>query len=89
MSARIPEKKVRKEITLENPSPKSVSESESNNSEEELLEKENEVGSESDCNKKSSQKIISRNPEKHTKIEICPEYQTVSKVKACAIFFVM
>ena len=37
MSARIPEKKVRKEITLENPSPKS--ESESNNSEEELLER--------------------------------------------------
>ena len=82
VSARIPEKNLKKEITNENPIPKSISES--NSSDEELLEKE-EVGS--DCHKISSQKIKLRYPEKHAKIENCPESLTVSKVKAFAIFF--
>ena len=85
MSARKPEKRIRKEITIENPSPNSISESESN-SDEEILEIEEEGP---DGNKKSSQKIITRNPEKHTKIEICPEYLTVSKVKTCFFSFYM
>ena len=83
MSAIIPEKNVRKEITIKNPRQKSISESETNNND--TTSEEEEEGFH--CNKKSSPKIISRNPEKHTKIEICPEYQTVSKVKACVIFY--
>ena len=78
-SAKKPEKKFRKEITIEDP----ISESESN-SDEEILEIEEEGP---DGNKKSSQKIITRNPEKHTKIEICPEYLTLSKVKTYFLFF--
>ena len=80
-SAKKPEKKFRKEITIEDP----ISESESN-SDEEILEIEEE---DPNGNKKSSQEIITRNPEKHTKIEICPEYLTLSKVKLIFFSFYM
>ena len=83
VAARIPEKNLKKKITIENPIPKSISESESN-SDEEILEIEEE---DPNGNKKSSQEIITRNPEKHTKIEICPEYLTLSKVKTYFLFF--
>ena len=79
ISAKKPGKKIRKEITIEDP----ISESESN-SDEEILEIEEE---DPNGNKKSSQEIITRNPEKHTKIEICPEYLTLSKVKTYFLFF--
>ena len=76
-SAKKPEKEFRREITIEDP----ISES---NSDEEILEIEEE---DPNGNKKSSQEIITRNPEKHTKIEICPEYLTLSKVKTYFLLF--